>query len=526
MIGSIGRVAPSLIAALLLASCGGGGGSAGDPLTPPPEPGPVIGPAWPTFGRTAQHDARSTVQAQPLARKAWQAALDLAPQYAGSGSLLIHYGSPVVTERNTVILPVKTSASGGYKIEARRGSDGLKVWSAASGYRLPLPAPSWTPSVNPALTSQGKLVYPTAGGRLVWRDDPDRASSAVRTVAFYGTACDAAPATCDDTVFVNTPLTPDGAGGVWFGFTVSGANAAGLVGGGIAHVAADGSGRHVLATVAAADGGTTKPATNSAPALSADGATLYAVVNAPLAAGQRARGRLVALNTADLTPRAAVPLLDPANGANAWVSDNGTASPTVGPDGDVYIGVLESAGAPHNFRGWLLHFDPALAQSKLPAAFGWDITPSIVPAGMMPNYAGASSYLLAIKYNNYGGAGGDGQNRIAIVDPNQSQPDPVTPALPVMREVITAVGLTADPQWPPLGVKEWCINTMAVDPASQSVLVNSEDGFMYRWHLPTNSFTQQLRLHNGLGQAYTPTAVGPDGRVYAVSNAVLYSIGQ
>jgi hypothetical protein len=519
------RLAAGLLAVTLLSSCGGGGGSAGDPLTPPPEPGPVIGPAWPSFGRSAQNDAVSSVQAQPLARKVWQAVLDQAPQYTGGGSLLVHYGSPVITTRNTVVLPVKTGASGGFKVEARRGSDGLRVWSADTGYRMPQPAPGWVPSFNPALTSDGKLVYPTAGGRLVWRDDPDRATSTLRTVAFYGTACDSAPTSCDDTVFINTPITPDGEGGVYFGFTVGGANAAGLVGGGIAHVAANGSGRYVLAADAAGDAGTTKPATNSAPALSADGATLYVVVNVPLGPG-RERGRLLALNTVNLSTQASVPLLDPANGATAWVSDDGTASPLVAPDGDVYIGVLESATANHNFRGWLLHFDATLATPKLPAAFGWDITPSIVPAAMMPGYAGGSPYLLALKYNNYGGAGtGDGANRIAIVDPRQSQPDPVGGVVPVMREVITALGLTSDPNWAG-GVKEWCINTMAVDPATQSVLVNSEDGVMYRWHLPSNTFTQNLRLNSGLGQAYTPTAVGPDGRVYAVSNAVLYSIGQ
>ena len=34
----------------------------------------------------------------------------------------------------------------------------------------------------------------------------------------------------------------------------------------------------------------------------------------------------------------------------------------------------------------------------------------------------------------------------------------------------------------------------------------------------------QLRLNAGLGQAYTPTAVGADGAVYAISNATLYSV--
>ena len=38
------------------------------------------------------------------------------------------------------------------------------------------------------------------------------------------------------------------------------------------------------------------------------------------------------------------------------------------------------------------------------------------------------------KYNNYGGVGtGDGKNRIAVLDPRQSQVDSIS-GIPVMRE--------------------------------------------------------------------------------------------
>ena len=85
------------------------------------------------------------------------------------------------------------------------------------------------------------------------------------------------------------------------------------------------------------------------------------------------------------------------------------------------------------------------------------------------------------------------------------------------------LGPTADPAVSG-GVKEWCINSAAVDPATSSVLVNSEDGILYRWDLSTNQLSQQIRLTDGLGQAYTPTAVGADGAVYAISNATLFSV--
>ncbi|MEO8450725.1 MAG: hypothetical protein ABI647_13085 [Gemmatimonadota bacterium] len=449
--------------------------------------------------------------------------MDLAPQYTGSGGLLIHYGSPVITAKNTVLIPVKTGATGGFLVEARAGQTGAVLWSLPSDYRLPNAGPSWTPSFNPVLTPDGRLVMPASRGRLLVRSDPDAATGTTSTLAFYGTACDAAPATCDNSITINTPLTSDSHGNVFFGFSVSDANPAGLLGGGIARVAANGTGTYVLVSTAAGTAAMIKPMTNSAPALSADESTVYVVVNN--LSVPRASGQLLALDSETLATKAKVSLVDPYSGVPAWINDIGTSSPTVGPDGDVYIGVLESAGSPHHFRGWLLHFDGTLSTSKTPASFGWDITASIVPTSMIPGYTGPSSYLLAIKYNDYATSGGSGQNRMAVVDPGQTQADPVLSTVQVMKDVITILGPTPNPDR--VGtVEEWCINTVAVDPLTSSVLVNSEDGKLYRWHLPTNSFTEQIALTAGLFEAYTPTAIGPDGRVYAINNATLFSIGR
>ena len=148
----------------------------------------------------------------------------------------------------------------------------------------------------------------------------------------------------------------------------------------------------------------------------------------------------------------------------------------------------------------------------------------MLPASAVPGYAGSSADLLMSKYNNYVGVGsGDGDNRIALLDPFASQPDRVTPTVSVMREVLTLSGPTADGLAP--AVKEWCINTAAVDPARRSVLANSEDGWLYRWDLASNSFTQRIQLTSGIAESYTPTAVGADGKVYAINNAVLFAIG-
>jgi hypothetical protein len=179
-------------------------------------------------------------------------------------------------------------------------------------------------------------------------------------------------------------------------------------------------------------------------------------------------------------------------------------------------------------KGWLLQFNADLAQSAgVPGAFGWDDTASIVPASSVPSYQGRSTYLLMTKYNNYAGIGGDGLNRIAILDPTDSQTDTRTGAT-VMKEVMTIVGQTPDPEFDgtnPGAVREWCINSAVIDPGSHSVLANSEDGKLYRWDLVTNTFTEVITLTAGIGEAYTPTVIGADGKVYAINNATLFAIG-
>jgi len=225
----------------------------------------------------------------------------------------------------------------------------------------------------------------------------------------------------------------------------------------------------------------------------------------------------------------AVRLIDPNSGLDAEIPDESSASPTVGPDGDVYFGVLENPFPGHNDRGWLLHFNGTLGQKKIPGSFGWDDTPSIVPAALVPSYHGTSKYLIMSKYNNYASLGtGDGVNKVAILDPNATEPDPVFPATLVMNEVLTIKGVTPDPNFPtfPGAVREWCINAAAVDPVTKSVLVNSEDGKLYRWNLSTNSFSQVITLSSGIGEAYTPTVIGTDGTAFAINDAVLFAIGR
>ncbi len=323
---------------------------------------------------------------------------------------------------------------------------------------------------------------------------------------------------------INTPITIDTQNNIYFGFIATAGNPAGLSSG-VARIAADGKASWVSVANLAPGTGVAKPATNSAFAVSKDQKTLYVVTNDNIATGVRQTGYLLALDTASLALKSKVQLIDPNENGAANISDDSTASPLVGPDGDVYIGVLEKTYGSHNARGWLLHFNADLSQTKLPGSFGWDDTPSIVPANLVPSYKGNSSYLLMVKYNNYERAGsGNGMNEIAIIDPHNAQDDEFS-NVKTMKEVIAMLAPTPDPNVPG-GFIEWCINTAAVDPFTKSVIVNSEDGFLYRWDLSTNMLSEKIRLTSGLGESYTPTAVGADGKVYAINNAILFAIGK
>lgn len=480
--------------------------------------------AWSGFGKDAQHSALSGVASQSLDQIRWQTPVDLQPDIEGD-VLATHYGAPIFTGNNVVILPVKTEGDEGFKIEGRRGSDGALLWSVTSDYVMP---PHGAPlTFNPCVTSDNRVYFPMIGGRIGYFDNADEAGEkTVKSLAFYGAAKYAKNSVdLNDHVSINTPLTLDETGNVYFGVQSDGESRV-IPKSGLARVSARGAGRFIQVARAAKDLGINRIPQNSAPALSPDGKLIYiAARRARNDATASSPNYLLALNSATLTPIARAPLLDPVSGTAAIISDYATSSPTVGPDGDVFYGVRDDANLNHG-RGWLLHFDRKLTRVKAPGAFGWDDTASIVPASMIEDYTGPSKYLLLTKYNHYVGNGGDGVNKLAVLDPNSLQIDPVTSAI-TMLEVRTIAGLTADEEYgQPGAVREWCINTAAVDPFTGSVLANSEDGAMYRWNLTSNSFTQILRLTEGLGEAYTPTVIGPDGSVYCINEGILFCIGE
>jgi hypothetical protein len=479
---------------------------------------------WSGYGHESQHDAIAPVASQPLNHILWHTPVDLSVPTNNTGELFIHYGSPLITLSNTVIVPVKTTTSGGFEVEALVSATGATNWILPTDYILPLHG--WIPSFSPTLTPRNRLYFPGGGGTVYYCDTPDttNASPVIGQTAFYGlTNYTANTNAYLNNVYINTPITADRYGNIFFGFQVTGSTPLNLPSG-IARIDYNGTGTWVAATNAASDAGISKVVMNCAPALSNDHKTLYVAVNN----GSYGYGYLVAVDSRTLVPLARVRLKDVKNPANdSIVPDDGTASPTVGPDGDVYFGVLENPWYSNHDRGWLLHFNSTLTQTKVPGAFGWDDTASVVSASLVSSYHGSSSYLLMTKYNNYVEGGGDGVNKIAILDPQNSMTDPISGAT-VMKEVLTIAGPTPDSGFRPAypnAVREWCINTAAVDPFTKSVLANNEDGKLYRWDLTSNTLSETNTLTSGLGEAYTPTLVGVDGIVYAINNATLYAVG-
>jgi hypothetical protein len=488
--------------------------------------------SWNNFGGNPQHTGVSAVEAQPMNGVIWKISIDTQPWGAE------HYGEPVFTPADTVIVPVKTGWTANYVMEGVNHSDGSVIWSASSDYTQP-PNYDWLPPFQAVYDPVNDRAYFTGnGGTIYYISHPDNPGSSNPTptqVAFYGISnYNSNPSAYNSSIYIDSPLTVDSSGNLFFGFTETGTNPSGITQGGIARIGADGTGTYVLAGTAAGSGSNVdEAALGSAPALSNDGTILYAALNQ---ISNSNNGYLVGLNSTTLAPMDSVQLLDPASGNAAGVIVESTAGPMVAPDGTVFLGVF---GSPYNgSRGFLLHFSGNLSTEYTSGAFGWDDTPSIIPTSMVPSYQGTSKYLILSKYNNYVAAevgaylGGNGLNQIAILDPYSSQLDPnydYNPNLQVMKQVLTLPSPTPDTQYTGSGfldaVREWCTNGTAVDPASDSVFINNEDGYAYRWNLSNNTITQAVEITDGIGEPYTPTAIGPDGTIYAINGGTLFALG-
>lgn len=478
---------------------------------------------WAGYAGNAQHTAVALEPPQPFTKIRWKAKVDH-ERLPPLATITVHYGSPMITAGNTVLVPTHLSDAAGYRVNAYSGVNGAPRWTLNTDWEpssLQSGGRAFSPPLPAVLTPNASLAVAGAGGTVLMRSHVNEAKGSVRRIVFYGAAqWKAHKAAFTKNVAISTPLAAGPDGSVYFGFTVTGANPAHLTSG-IVRIAANGHATWISAPAAAGDKTITQVAFSCAPALSTDDKTVYITVNSPT------MGILVGLDATTLKPKYHVELKDPTSGKPALISASSSASPTIGPDGDVYYGVLENPFPAHDDRGWLLHFNSTLTKTKIPGSFGWDNSVSVMPASAVPSYHGKSAYLLVSKYNNYLHIGphGDGHNEVALLDPTASQHDPYANAS-TMKAVETILSPLQVPKEPAGARYEWCINSAVVDPADDSVIVNSEAGIVYRWDLTTNKLVEQMHLNAPRPEAYTPTVIGPDGTVYAINNETLYAIGR
>jgi hypothetical protein len=313
--------------------------------------------------------------------------------------------------------------------------------------------------------------------------------------------------------------------------------------------------------------GTMRPALNAAPAIAPDG-TVYTVTRTQLLNGINRYAGIAAVNP-DLTPKwwtsmrdrlndgcnndqgtfpgallpangtpggcrlGSTPGIDPAQNTKpgARVLDDSSSSITIAPDGSILYGAYTR----YDFaRGHLMKFDSA-GQFLGSYSFGWDSTPAV--------YQHDGTYSIVIKDNEYGGGPQFGSycNVDSVCPPRQNGPFFVTQLDPNLNVEwkfqntnnqactrnpdgsVTCVPNTSGNQWPNVGF-EWCINAPVID-SNGVVYANSEDGNLYAIE-QGGTLKENIFLDLALGAAYTPLAIGPDGKIYTENKGTLFVIGQ
>lgn len=500
----------------------------------------ILTQTWFGTGGNPQHTGVSNISAQPMTVVKWSTPIDLFPQSATSA----HYSGPGITAKNTVCIGVKTGESDGFRVEGHKGTDGSLLYRFTTDYSLAVTnSTSWTGMYPISLVNQS-LVGAGGGGTVFVKSDADNATSPITNNCFYQPyATYAKNPAAYSAIKISTPITGSKTGDFFFGYRTFDATIPAFtkVGyGGIVKMNTSGASSFVLASklVPSVAGDVVRPDYNSSPVVSNDGTSIYAgITNAT-----QGIHYLVKLAISNLARQAYVRLKDPVNNLDVFICTCSSASPMVAPDDQVFYGVLRNNDA--TSHGWMLQFDKNLKQTdskgkRFPiGAFGWDDTPSVVPSSAVKAYKGTSPYLLLTKYNNYAGTGGNGRNRLAILDPKDDSKtiDYVTGSKQhTMNEVLTVLGITCDSEFyactpttntkdPSVPVREWCINAAAIDPATRSAIVNSEDGHAYRWDFDTNKLIQGIKLQPATGEPYTSTAIGPDGTSYVINNATLHAL--
>ncbi|HUI40349.1 MAG TPA: hypothetical protein VL523_00120 [Terriglobia bacterium] len=479
------------------------------------------GPDWAQWGRKPQHTGATPALGQSPDTQLADVTFDpftQAEMAESGGDLLAHYQAPLV-DGAKVFLEFE---SGRYKPCDPPGSGmpypcgpdawDLQIWNERAfawknGALATLwnfqsdwkPEPNgrgysglggWEPVFHAAL-SNGYVFVPGFSGSIYKLNEAD--GTPVAHIAPFGTS--------DSNVFVSGPLTVDHSGNVYYNalkLDPSNPWGADVKGAWLVRVTAGGRVAAVKYTTlvpnAPASGGTSdapcgsqRPGVNVAPAISIDGQTVYTVSRAQLCSSQ---SYVVAVDAKTLAPVWQTTLNQ--HGAAGWVADQSSSTPSVAPDGSVFYGALGGNGS----RGYLMKFS-STGQFLVSYSFGWDETPAV--------YAHDGTYSLIIKDNHYDTGG----------------PYYITQLSSDLQIEWQFKNTTIDRDHP--DGYEWCVNAPAVD-ADGTVYANSEDGNVYVID-PGGTLKGNIFLRLAVGAAYTPIAVGFDGKIYTENDGDMFVVG-
>jgi hypothetical protein len=571
---------------------------------------------WPQWALNPQHTGQVGVAGQTMNRELADIVYDplvASEQAANQGELLAHYQVPLIDNATNIFMEFKSGVYNKNRYDTQIwGENGFqwingqltKIWSFTSDWKASgSQADFWEPVFH-AVLANGYIYVPGAYGTIFKLKKAD--GSVVSRINPFPTL--------DPTIIVAGVLTADGGGNIYYNAIQQYNPGTGIsfyqhdiVDSWLVKVSPTDTTSKVsysiLTAATAANSelapqpgdqclgefsvkqlpwpptptaapptytcGHMRPALNAAPAISADGSTVYTITRIHLGDGDGRYAGLAAVNAADLTSKwwtsfrdrlndgcnndagtffgallpangtpggcrpGTTPGVDPAQNTKpaARVLDDASSSPTVAPDGSILYGAYTR----YDFaRGHLLKFD-SNGQFQVSYSFGWDSTPAI--------YAHGSTYSIVIKDNEYGGGPQFGSycNTDSICPPRQNGPFFITqldPSLNVEWKFkntnnqactrnpdgsITCVSNSSGNQWPNVGF-EWCINAPVVD-TNGVVYANSEDGNLYAIN-QGGTLKANIFLQLALGAAYTPLAIGPDGKIYTENDGHLFVVGQ
>lgn len=551
--------------------------------------GLVLGQGWTQWGQNPRHTGTVNVAAQrpeviqgeflydPLAE---------AMREDSNGNLLVHYMAPIVDGQDVFMMtregdwrscreflqPCGTALWNRMRWNVTRlqweGGKLTPKWTTDSQWK---PAPDtgsrWEPVFHPVLV--GRYIYAPSNAGMVMKIDRE-SGRVMEQINPFGEE--------NPNMYVAGPLTADEQGNLYYNaIQLAPANpwTTEVAGAWLVKIGADGSMARVSfgrmnreapstcrqtfseagnaaplpwppspeAVPPSGPCGRQRPGLNVAPAVGPDG-TVYTVSRAHFNASH---GYLVALDTnlrvkwiSSLRDRlndgcdVSLPPSGTRGGCRAGatrgvdpttntlpagqVMDLSTASPVVAPDGSILYGAFTGY---NHFRGHLMKFSPA-GDYLAAYDFGWDTTPAVYPHD--------GTYSVLLKDNHYGATSYCGVAAFCL--PDEKRFDLVSLNADLKKEWgFRSTNTQACERLPdgttrcetqPEGF-EWCVNMVAVD-RNGVMYANSEDGNLYAVDR-NGKLVGNLFLKVAIGAAYTPLAIGGDGRIYTQNAGSLFVVG-